>query len=151
MSTFLVKSLSSKLARRFCGVVQRSAFWGYGRCVRPLLRHCAWQSRLGLEKRRCRVRGCVVKNADGSQFLGQRVVSIIKFFQFQDIVSSDDHQQFLVWDAQHLVRNHWIKAAEKWKAEGLGSIGQSSFAFYGVKQEIIRILDIVILWQDYKG
>ena len=51
------------------------------------------------------MRGCVVKNADGSQFLGQRVVSIIKFFQFQDIVSSDDHQQFLVWDAQHLVRS----------------------------------------------
>ena len=49
--------------------------------------------------------GCVIKNADGSQFLGQRVVSIIKLFQFQDIVSSDDHQQFLVWDAQHLVRS----------------------------------------------
>ncbi len=50
--------------------------------------------------------GGVVKNADGSQFLGQRVVSIIKpFFQFQDIVSSDDHQQLLVWDAQHLVRS----------------------------------------------
>ena len=51
------------------------------------------------------MRGCVVKNADGSQFLGQRVVSIIKLFQFQDIVSSDDHQQFLVGDAQHLVRS----------------------------------------------
>ena len=49
--------------------------------------------------------GGVIKNADGSQFLGQRVVSIIKLFQFQDIVSSDDHQQFLVGDAQHLVRS----------------------------------------------
>ena len=41
----------------------------------------------------------------GVNSLAQRVVSIIKLFQFQDIVSSDDHQQFLVGDAQHLVRS----------------------------------------------
>lgn len=57
------------------------------------------------------MRGCVVKNADGSQFLGQRVVSIIKLFQFQDIVSSDDHQQFLVGDPELLSCNSQDRSA----------------------------------------
>ena len=57
------------------------------------------------------MRGCVIKNADGSQFLGQRVVSIIKLFQFQDIVSSDDHQQFLVGDPELLSCNSQDRSA----------------------------------------